>query len=79
MSSGVQKSHHFFGGGHSVQSAMLQAMVGRRVSLTMLDGSTLDGTLKAADTFTLAIREPGKQAPTLVYKQCVAMVRVVGQ
>lgn len=60
---------------HRVQLAILGALKDRAVSVRFLDGSELAGTLRAADTFTLAVQEAGAEAATLVFKHGIAAVK----
>jgi len=62
---------------NAVQSALLGAMRGRRVSLTFVDGSQVAGILKAYDQYSLALADDATgERVELVYKQGLARVRI---
>lgn len=48
---------------HHAQHSILRAMRGRRVTLRLLDGTTIEGHLVADDTFTLVLRPDGAPVP----------------
>lgn len=54
------------------QDAWLDARRGQAITVRLLDGKTLVGTLVAWDVYTLHLAVSGRDAPTLVYKHAVA-------
>ena len=58
-----------------LQRALLTSMKDVSVVVTLLDGSELSGTLRAADRYSLAVQEDGKNHVCAVYKHAVACVR----
>jgi len=60
---------------NGVQRAVLGSLKDQDVSLTLLSGETIRGTLRAADTFSLAVQIDGEQAARLYYKHGVSSVR----
>jgi sRNA-binding regulator protein Hfq len=57
-----------------VQGAWYERNRDRPVRLRLMDGSELDGVLVAADTYTLALRLPGRAETVLVNKHAVAVL-----
>lgn len=56
----------------SPQEAWLCGRRGRAVTVRLVDGKTLTGTLVAWDVYTLHLAATGRGVPTLVYKHAVA-------
>ena len=57
-----------------VQGAWYERNRDHPVRLRLMDGSELDGVLVAADTYTLALRPPGRAEPILVNKHAIAVL-----
>ena len=60
---------------HAVQTAVLGSLKNQRVSIRLLDGTEIGGTLRAADVYTLALQPDGAECVDLLYKHGVSTVR----